>query len=301
MSASMTATERINPLVALHDTGAPQFGLYAPSPGGGRARQGQEPPPLKTPAERAAETMAYGMSDYVFDGSMERGFDDALATFIDFRDAMQAAGANASTHPFVVKMTKIEDAEQTNRQVAAQLDAGVSGIMFVEVESAEEAKMGLDAMRYASEGGTRPDAVGDAPEYWGVSESEYRAKADLWPLDPDGELVSWVIVESHEGLANVREIAAVPGISVLWPGAGTLRGLFSTTDADGQRVLDEEAWEGAIQQVLSACKEFDVACGFPANASDIEMRMEQGFSVFVMGWGERGFETIEMGRQLGGR
>ena len=31
------------------------------------------------------------------------------------------------------------------------------------------------------------------------------------------------------------------------------------------------------------------------------MRMGQGFSVFVMGWGESGFETVEMGRQLAGR
>ena len=182
-----------------------------------------------------------------------------------------------------------------------QLDAGVSGIMFVEVESAEEAGWALDAMRYASNGGTRPDGVGTAPAYWGVSEDEYRERADLWPLDPDGELISWVIVESHEGLANVREIAAVPGIGVLWPGAGTLRGLFSTVDDDGNRVLDEEGWENAIQSVLSACKEFDIACGYPANASDIEMRMEQGFNVFVMGWGENGFATVEAGRALAGR
>jgi 4-hydroxy-2-oxoheptanedioate aldolase len=134
-----------------------------------------------------------------------------------------------------------------------------------------------------------------------VSEDEYRQKADLWPLDPDGELVSWVIVESREGLANVREIAAVPGIGVLWPGAGTLRRLFSTTNDAGERVLDEEEWESAIQEVLSACKEFDVPCGYPANASDIQMRMEQGFSVFVMGWGEQGFATVEMGRELAGR
>jgi len=301
-SAQAMGSARINPLVALHEAGMPQFGLYAPSPGGGRGRNGAPPPPVKEPSERASEMMAYTMSDYVFDGSMEGGVEDALPTFTAFKDAMQSAGANARTHPMIVKMAKIQSAEQTAREVAMQLDAGVSGIMFVEVESAEEARMGLAAMRYASQGGTRPDgSVGSAPAYWGVSADEYREKADLWPLNPNGELISWVIVESHEGLANVREIAAVPGIGVLWPGAGTLRGLFSTTDADGRRVLDEEAWENSIQQVLSACKEFDVPCGFPANADDIEMRMEQGFSVFVMGWGERGFETVEMGRALAGR
>ena len=289
--------EHLNPLVTLHEANTPQFGLYTP----GAMNRATTPPEAVAAAERAAQTMSYGMSDYVFDGSMERGVDAGLPTFLELRDAMQAAGATAATHPFVVKMAKISDQEQTTRDVAAQLDAGVSGIMFVEVETAEEARMGLDAMRYVSEGGTRPDRVGSAPAYWGVDEVEYRERADLWPLDPEGDLVSWVIVESHEGLANVREIAAVPGIGVLWPGAGTLRGLFSTMDDDGRRVLDEEAWENAIQQVLSACKEFDVPCGFPSNASDIEMRMEQGFSVFVMGWGDSGFETVEMGRELASR
>ncbi|MGQ0639714.1 MAG: hypothetical protein ACT4P6_02935 [Gemmatimonadaceae bacterium] len=47
-------------------------------------------------------------------------------------------------------------------------------------------------------------------------------------------------------------------------------------------------WEAAIQQVLAACKAFNVPCGCPANANNIEMRMKQGFSVFVIGWGEQG-------------
>ena len=77
--------------------------------------------------------------------------------------------------------------------------------------------------------------------------------------------------------------------------------MFSTTDADGRRVVDTEAWEAAIQQVLAACKEFKVACGYPANASDIEMRMKQGFSVFVMSWGDAGFEAVSVGRKAAGR
>ena len=159
--------------------------------------------------------------------------------------------------------------------------------MLPKAESAEQVRAAIAAMRFKSKGGTRPDDVGSAPAFWGVSEAEYKQRADVWPLNPEGELINWTIIESKEGLAKVREIAAVKGIGVLWPGAGTLRGVFSTTDANGQRVLDEKAWEGAIQQVLAACKEFNVACGFPANPNDIEMRMKQGFSVFVMNWGER--------------
>jgi len=134
-----------------------------------------------------------------------------------------------------------------------------------------------------------------------MSEQDYRQKADLWPLNPNGELINWTIVESKEGLAHVREIAAVKGIGVLWPGAGTLRGVFSTTNAAGERVVDQTAWENAIQQVLAACKEVHVPCGFPANANDIELRMKQGFSVFVMNWGQPGFAAIEIGRREAGR
>jgi 4-hydroxy-2-oxoheptanedioate aldolase len=193
------------------------------------------------------------------------------------------------------------DPAKAAASISTQLNLGVSGIMFVSVESAAEAEAGIKAMRFKSKGGTRPEDVGQAPALWGMSEKEYREKADLWPLNPNGELINWTIIESKEGLEKVREIAAVKGIGVLWPGAGTLRGLFSTSDASGARKLDEAAWEASIQKVLAACKEFNVACGYPASANDIELRMKQGFSVFVMNWGDQGFKAIEVGKKAAGR
>jgi 4-hydroxy-2-oxoheptanedioate aldolase len=193
------------------------------------------------------------------------------------------------------------DPAKATQHIGDQLNLGVSGVVFVGVESADEVKTGLAAMRFKSKGGTRPDAVGSAPALWGMSEQEYQEKADLWPLNPKGELVNFTIVESKVGLAHVREIAAVKGIGVLFPGAGTLRGVFSTTDSAGNRKLDAAGWEAAIQQVLAACKEFNVPCGYPATANDIEMRMKQGFSVFVINWGDAGFQTVDIGRKVAGR
>lgn len=296
---STGAEGHLNPMITLLEKGKPVFGLYAPN-----ARQNGTPAntPNRSPEELAIETLRFGRSDFVFDGSMEGGVKRGLPTFKAFAEALRNGGATASTHPMIVKMSEIApDPVAAAADIGEQLNAGVSGIMFVTVESADEVMHGLNAMRFPSKGGTRSEDVGSAPAFWGLSESEYRTKADLWPLNPEGELINWTIVESKEGLAHVREIAAVDGIGVLWPGAGTLRQVFSTTDANGQRVLDAEGWEAAIQSVLAACKEFDVPCGYPATPDDIQMRMEQGFSVFVMGWGERGFETIDMGRKLSGR
>lgn len=311
LSVSVTAQgphrQRLNPVIELLQQKKPVFGLYAPSnrrprPGAPGAAAAAPETPMKQPIDLAKEAIAYSSSDFVFDGSMEGGLDRSLPAFTDFVKAMQQAGALTKSpalrlsHPLIVKTPEIE-VPTILSDIGTQLNLGVSGLMFPKAENAEQVRKGIAAMRFKSQGGTRADDVGMAPAYWGMSEQDYKRKADVWPLNPDGELINWTIIESKEGLAKVREIAAVKGIGVLWPGAGTLRGIFSTTNAKGERVLDEPAWEAAIQQVLAACKELNVPCGFPANANDIELRMKQGFSVFVMNWGDAGFKAIEVGRR----
>jgi 4-hydroxy-2-oxoheptanedioate aldolase len=306
----------LNPMIELHAQKKPIFGLYAPTNPRGRGNRGgaagatapvtppPAPPVLKTPAELAKDALAYDKSDFVFDGTMEGGVDRGIPAFTELVNAMaDAAPAEVRwRHPLSVKTPEIApDPAKAIDNISRQLNLGVSTIVFVGVESADEVKQGLAAMRLKAKGGTRPDDVGGAPKYWGLTDKEYRDKADLWPLNPDGELTNWTIVESKAGLAKVREIAAVKGISVLFPGAGTLRGVFSTTDAEGKRTFDAEGWEAAIQQVLAACKEFNVQCGYPATEADIETRMKQGFSVFIMNWGDPGFRAIDLGRKAAGR
>ncbi len=311
LMAGMTVSQRparLNPLIDLLEQKRPVFGLYAPA----NPRNGRGPSTgatvQRSPLELARAALDYENTDFLFDGSMEGDFDRGFEGYAAFVGGMAEAGQLLATpvkrlrQPLIVKTPEIApDPALAIDRISRQLNLGTSGIVFVNAESAEEVRAGLAAMRFRSQGGTRPDDVGTAPSYWGLTEEEYRERADLWPLNPRGELVNWTIVESKEGLANVREIAAVEGIGVLFPGAGTLRRVFSSTDANGNRVLDEEAWEAAIQQVLAACKEFNVPCGYPATAEDIGQRMKQGFSVFIMGWGEQGFDAIDTGRRLSGR
>jgi 4-hydroxy-2-oxoheptanedioate aldolase len=305
--------QRLNPVIDLLEQKKPVFGLYAPSnrrgrPGGPGAQAGAPAAaaaPEKTPAELAREAAAFKGTDFIFDGSMEGGLARAFPAFSALVAGMKDAGVLAKnplrlTHPLIVKTPELSE-PTIHADIAQQLNLGVSGLMLPTAENAQQVRQAIAAMRFKVNGGTRPDAVGMAPAFWGLSEAEYRSRADVWPLNPNGELINWTIIESREGLARVREIAAVKGIGVLWPGSGTLRGLFTTTNAAGERVFDEKGWEGAIQQVLAACKEFNVACGIPATPTDVEMRMKQGFSVFVMNWGDAGFKTIEIGRRAANR
>jgi len=308
-SPAAHAQQRLNPVIDLVAAGKPVFGLYAPA--NLRARPGQPALPadsMKSMAQLAAEALAYKKLDYVFEGTMEYNFEQSFPPFTEFAKAMQDGGALSTgkaprfTHPMFVKTMEIApDPAAANARIGRQLNEGVNGIVFVDVLNAAELKQGIAALRFKSKGGTRSDDVGNAPARWGMSEKEYKEKADLWPLNPKGELYNFTIVESKEGLAHIREIAAVPGVGVLFPGAGTLRGVFTTTEANGQRKFDEAAWEAAIQSVLSACKEFKVPCGYPAGAPDIEKRMKEGFSVFVIGWGEQGFKAVDLGRAASGR
>jgi len=296
--------KRLNPVIALLEQNKPVFGVYAPSNGGRRG----EPAMARPAIDLARDALAYQQADFLFNGSLEGGLDRGYAAVAEFFKAMdESAGtgrppAFGVTRPMILKIPKIDpDRSKAVENISRELNLGAAGLMFVETESAEEVRQGIAAMRFKSKGGTRPNDIGTAAAHWNITADQYRQKADLWPLNPDGELINWTIVESKEGLAHVREIAAVKGIGVLWPGAGTLRGVFSTTNAAGERVLDTAGWENAIQQVLSACKEFHVPCGFPANANDIELRMKQGFSVFVMNWGDAGFKTVDVGRKAAGR
>lgn len=320
------ANPRLNPMVELLAAKKPVFGLYVPANprGGGRGRAGAAapttpvtPPVMKTPAELAKDALAVP-SDFIFDGSMETNVEAGLPAFTTMLSALADNGLLVTkptphlSHSIVVKMQEIgTDYAKATEAIGKQLDAGVTTIMMVDVQNAAEVEAGIKAMRYKNKGGTRADSVGNAPKIWGLSESDYKKKADLWPLNKDGELVAWAIVESKAGLAKVREIAAVKGVGVLWPGAGTLRGVFSNPKigADGKQeigpngrgvmVQDAVAWEAAIQQVLSACKEFKVPCGYPSNtAEDMELRYKQGFSVFVGGWGEAGTKMVQRGREL---
>ncbi len=50
-----------------------------------------------------------------------------------------------------------------------------------------------------------------AAPVWGLSTEEYMARCDPWPLNPRGELLLGVKLESPEGVANCEEILAFPG------------------------------------------------------------------------------------------
>src|SRR5262245_16049630 len=239
------STQRLNPMIALYEKGLPVFGVTHPAiVAGGRGFRGgapaenTTPPPQPVLADAARDTLAYKLSDFEYNSYSPAN----AARFKEYMEALIAAGAAMSAHPFIAKIPIVPtDPAVATARNSEQRDAGHAGSLVQEVETADEVRQAISAMRFKSKGGTRPDGgIALAAKYWKLSEAQYREKADLWPLNKNGELIIWAIIESKKGIANVREIAAVPGVTVLTVGAGTLGGVFSSTNAAGERVRDQD-------------------------------------------------------------
>jgi 4-hydroxy-2-oxoheptanedioate aldolase len=217
------------------------------------------------------------------------------------------ATSNPSTHPMLLRVPTVhEDTEAAKQRIQQALDAGVYNFMFPHMETAEEALFAIRAMRYPAQDvvdGTRPNTAGEAPSVWGVSEAEYRAKADLWPLDPNGELTTVILLESVDAVEkHAREITAVSGATIVIPAPGDLRSAYTAQMFpnlargrggqpggrgggrglnDVQQAALQEQLEEAFAMQLAICVELDVVCGITAGEQDIERRIRQGFRFII--------------------
>jgi 4-hydroxy-2-oxoheptanedioate aldolase len=97
------------------------------------------------------------------------------------------------------------------------LDLGVMGFFFNELGTKEEAMKYVPIMRkfprkgllYTGPIGTRGSGGGPAAWFWGLTGEEYDEHADLWPINPEGDLLMVPMIETIEGVHNSMEIAKV--------------------------------------------------------------------------------------------
>ena len=118
-----------------------------------------------------------------------------------------------------------------NESIVKQvLDLGAFGVMFPTIETKEQALQAVRSARFPPRGGAlHPEPIGlrgngnmPAAWLWGLSRPEYSRRADLWPAEPEGELLLLMQVETAEGVRNIDEILSVPGIGVLFVGPNDL-------------------------------------------------------------------------------
>jgi 4-hydroxy-2-oxoheptanedioate aldolase len=124
--------------------------------------------------------------------------------------------------------------------------------------------------------GRRGRAPWNAVWYWGIGYTEYLEKADVWPLDPNGELLAVIQIETRQAVDNIEEIITVPGVGAIFIGPSDLSADFGLPATDPQV-------EAAMQKVLKACLDHDIPCGITTGPQDIKNRTEQGFRFVTVG------------------
>ena len=321
-AASRSATDRMNRMIPLIEQGLPILGLNNPpyaagrGGGGGRGRGGANgapgapgappaaptpPPPAPDIDAAARETAAYTLGDYVLNTYSPASAEQ----YRNYMKAIVAAGGSARTHPLAAKIPIMHDnVASTTQRMIDQLNDGQVMVVMQEVETTEEIDQAISGMRFTSKGGTRPESGFErAAAYWGMTPAQYMQKADVWPLNRNGELLINIIIESREGVANAKALAAHPGAAVVTVGAGTLGGVFTSTNAEGQRVRDQAGFDAAVATILSACKAAKKSCGYPANnPEEVEKLMKDGWDFLIMQRRDQAaFDAVLTGRRLSGR
>ena len=186
-----------------------------------------------------------------------------------------------------VPMVRIPpNTRERNQWVIKQaLDTGVYGLVLPHLNTVEDAQATVSAARYPQVPGV-PDfePQGErgwwyriAPRYWGLTPQEYYDAADLWPSDPDGNMLLMGIVEEPEGVKNIRDILRrVKGIGAVWAGPGDMSvAMGHKGNANHPEV------QAALLRILEACKNAGVPCATGATAAEVPMRLEQGFRIII--------------------
>ena len=166
------------------------------------------------------------------------------------------------------------EADQEFHHVVKQLlDAGAFGIVLPQVRHPEQVTKLIRAMRYPPQRGAEyPEPRGRrawgptaATRVWDMSADEYARHADVWPLNPEGELLAIIMCETRECVENIDEILQVPGLGAVMIGSADLSlALGVGTPAANPGAPEVEA---AVKTVAEACMRHNVPCGIGTRSS----------------------------------
>lgn len=240
----------------------------------------------KTDAKTWADYINVGMEHGSFNMA---GLDEYMRGLID-------GGPTNSGHrtPPVIVETPVEGSSEEYirynawqfRQVLAR---GIHGILLCQAETPDAVRAFVESCRYpinmrgVGKGlgrGTR--GTGSQPTsapVWGVDANEYVDRCDPWPVNPDGELLLGVKIETVRALSNVEQTLTVPGIGFAEWGPGDLHMSFGIRRVPGQP-LDPRLIE-ARERVRDACKANGIPFLDSCTPDDVAAKIDEGVRVIA--------------------
>ncbi len=237
---------------------------------------------------RQARTWA----DYLVVDLEHHPFD--IDRLLQFMRGLVAGGPTGSGHrtPAVIVTLPVDGSDvqvlRANTWMIRQtLAAGVHGLMLCHAETPEVVKVFVEAARYpfqtrgvgeTLEQGRRGSGGQDvAAEIWGLSVEDYLDRADVWPLNPGGELMLGLKIENRRALERAEASTAVPGIAFAEWGPGDMGMSLGYKQAhDPPYPPDMRA---AQARVKAACDRAGVAFLNLMTAEDVTTQIDDGVRI----------------------
>ncbi len=287
--------KRVNKAIELLQAGQPVYYDY----GRGGAEEG------RAAAKTWADILMYDMEGAAMDFTLLRAFMKALAD----------AGPTASGHrtPAVIVTLPLygldADVVRTNHWMIQQaLACGIHGLHICHARNPAAVAMFIRAARYeihkqgvgqGLEEGLRMFGTHEfASGIWGVTGKDYYGIADVWPLNPKGELIIGVKIEDHVGLPNTEQIVRVPGlIFAEWGPRDTSysNGFMDVAFDYGRKpgVVEPAPLKAAADRVIAAGKAAKVFILDNARPESIVPQLDAGIMIIAGGIKE----VAEIGRK----
>ena len=158
--------------------------------------------------------------------------------------------------------------------IAPLLDAGADGIIVPMVQTAEEAKRVADACRYPPKG-NRGAAFAIAHDDFLAGSVPEKIKT------ADEKIVCGLLIESQQGVDNLEQILAVPGVDLLWVG---FLDLSISLGIPGE--FEHPKFVGAVERILKVSAERKIPVGIMVKDSEQGIkRLREGFRCLSY-WGD---------------
>lgn len=205
--------------------------------------------------ERAVELLASLGHDYVGIDCQHSGIDDATAA----RLVLATARTGIAT---VVRVSS-----NNHAQIGRIADAGANGVIIPMVNTADEARRAVSACRYPPQG-TR-------------SFGPIRFHLGSEPAEIQKHVSCFVMVETVEGFANIKEICAVEGIAGVYVGPSDFAidmGLPHLADPRPPKLRE------AMRTIAGECRKAGIIAAAHANSGPRAKEMaEDGFQMLTLG------------------
>jgi 4-hydroxy-2-oxoheptanedioate aldolase len=233
--------------------------------------------------------MAQTWADYIVYNMEHKPLDFTLLH--DFMQGLVDGGPTPSGHrtPAVIAIVPVLGIDENtfmggSWQIQQVLAQGVHGVHLVRARDPEAIKRFVQSARYPIHK-QAIDIIGEglrgwgshkfAANIWGIPEEEYLKKADVWPLNPDGELMLGIKIEDIYALKNTEISAAVPGLAFAEHGPRDMGFSYGHLEGRADPPVPPEV-DAAGDRVLAACKKNNIAFLDNVLPDNVKKRIDKG-------------------------